>query len=774
MRLTYRYKLLLILLALVLVLVLAIYLATRTVIRGAVINQAYHDLERVGELFSQLMQERAGQLALSVGVLVDDYGFKEAVATSDGETIVSALNNHRQRVSADMALVVKPTGELLASSHAIDDESFALLSRALADYQNLDEPRYAPIVLDGQLYQFVFAPVRAPLPVAIAGVGFKVDEALAQHLQRLTDLDISIWRQHEGRVSYLAGTLAVENNHSLAQLPDHWRADQASTWLANETLNNRVIVAREPQHVVAVLQVPLEQAMQPFAVLNTQLLTIAFSFLLAAGLLALLMARSVTRPVQELAASARKMAAGDYASEVPAKSADELGDLARAFNQMQFAIAEREKEIIHQAEHDALTGLANRSQVFPRLHAALERARAEQTTVVVAVADIQKFTQINDALSAETGDKVLTQVAQRLQEVAGEQAVVRLGSDEYLLVLEGAKPAAGLALVHEAFGSNLTLDTIDVHIDLNVGYATYPLDGDHPEILLRRANLALGKARLSHIKTCGYQQGWDEKHLRRLQILTEYPAAFTNNEMQIYLQPKINPHNAKALGAEVLIRWIHPQMGFVSPEEFISVIESAGQISLLTRWVLARSFAAAEALKKAGIDLTLSVNLSVLDLLEEDLPDFIAALAEKHQLLASRIYLEVTESAIMREADRSLKTLHRLDDMGFKLSIDDYGTGFSSLSQLKKLPVHELKIDKSFVINLDVDKNDQQIVKSTIELGHTLGLSITAEGVETASARDWLLENQCDILQGYYYSKPLSVEAFDDWAQAFLSGEHHA
>lgn len=774
MRLTYRYKLLSILLALVLVLVLAIYLATRVVIRGAVTDQAYQDLERGGELFSQLMQERAGQLAQSVGVLVDDFGFKEAVATSDGATIVSALNNHRQRVGADMALVVEPSGELLASSQAIDAESFALLSRALAGHQGMSEPRYAPIVLDGHLYQFVFAPVRAPLTVAIAGVGFKVDESLAQHLQRLTDLDVSFWRQHEGQVSYLAGTLATADDRSLAQLPDHWRPDQPNTWLADETLNNSVIVAREPQHVVAVLQVPLEKAMQPFAALNTQLLTIAFSFLLAAGLLALLMARSVTRPVQELASSARKMAAGDYASEVPAKSADELGDLARAFNQMQHAIAEREKEIIHQAEHDALTGLANRSQVFPRLHAALERARPEQAGVVVAVADIQKFTQINDALSAETGDKVLAQVARRLQQVAGDEAVIRLGSDEYLLVLEGPDPVVRLAAVHEAFSTSLTLDTIDVHIDLNVGYACFPPDGDHPEILLRRANLALSEARSTHIKTCGYQQGWDEKHLRRLQILTEYPAAFAKGEMQIYLQPKINPRKSDELGAEVLIRWIHPEMGFVSPEEFISVIESAGQISMLTRWVLSRAFAAAEALKKAGIDLALSVNLSVLDLLEDDLPDFIAELSRRYNLAASRIYLEVTESAIMREADRSLATLHRLDAMGFKLSIDDYGTGFSSLSQLKKLPVHELKIDKSFVMNLDTDKNDQQIVKSTIELGHTLGLSITAEGVETASARQWLVDNHCDILQGYFYSKPLALETFSDWAREYLSGKSHA
>ncbi|HEY7883914.1 MAG TPA: EAL domain-containing protein [Cellvibrionaceae bacterium] len=768
MRLTYRYKLLLILLAMVMVLVLAIYLATRAVIRDAVTQQAYLDLERGGELFSQLLQDRAGQLAQSVGVLVDDFGFKEAVATADRATIVSALNNHRLRVGADIALVLEPNGELLASSQVINAEGFALLSKALAGSNEINNTRYAPIVLDNRLYQFVFAPVRAPLTVANAGVGFKVDQSLADHLKRLTDLDVSFWRQGAETTSYLAGTLS-DNDLALMQSSDWRMPDQDSTWLADEKLNNSVTVTRVPQQVVAVLQVPLEKVMQPFAVLDTQLLTLTFSFLLAAGMLAMFMARSVTRPVRELAGSARKMAEGDYASQVPEHSADELGDLARAFNQMQRAIAVREKEITYQAEHDSLTGLANRAQVFPCMRVAIAAANEQHLKLIVAIADIQKFTQINDGLSSETGDKVLAEVARRLQAIS--PSTLRLGSDEFLLLIHSVDPPAAIDAIHLAFNNNLGLDAIDVHIDLNVGYAQYPDDGDNADLLLRRANLALSEARLGHIKSCAYQSGWDEKHLRRLHILSAYSTAFESGQMQIYLQPKINPHIKQELGAEVLIRWIHPEMGFISPEEFILVIESAGQISLLTRWVLAQAFAAAAALRDEGVELILSVNLSVLDLLEDDLPEYINALTMQYDLSAQSIYLEVTESAIMREADRSLATLRALDAMGFKLSIDDYGTGFSSLSQLKKLPVHELKIDKSFVMNLDADKDDQQIVKSTIELGHTLGLSITAEGVETANTRDWLIANGCDILQGYFYSKPLPLDAFSLWAKKYLTGD---
>ena len=768
MRLSYRYKLLLILLAIVVLLVAATYFSTRTVIRDAVTQQAYRELRRGGELFSQLIDDRAGQLAQSVSVLTDDFGFKEAVATGDRATIVSALDNHRARVSADIALVVNTAGELVASSVPLADNSYLILYQILSTGRSGTEAHYAPVVLNHRLYQFVFAPVRAPLLIAVAGVGFEIDQSLSEHFKRLTDLEVSFLNADTSGLYYLSGTL-MPDEHGTLLSDSHWLNNQGGeVWLEDNKLSNSVSIAEEPQHIVAVLQVPIARAMQPFSALDTQLVSLALSFLLISGLVALVLARSVTRPIRELALTAQKVAEGEYESKVVIRTNDEFGDLAGAFVAMQHALAEREKKIVYNAEHDSLTGLANRSQVVPRLQKALDVAAETDARLVVAIADIQKFTQINDALNPETGDRVLCEVGARLCAAAGKTAVLRLGSDEFLLLVEG-DPEYQIQKLLQAFEHSLVVGTMEIKVDLNIGYALYPDQGQDVSLLLRRANLALNQARLSHEYICGYREGWDEQHLRRLEVLSAYKSALVNNQMEIYLQPKINPLQSASLGAEVLIRWTHPELGFVSPEEFIGVIESAGQISVLTRWVLRAALKTVHDLAGRGIVLNTSVNLSVLDLLEDDLPDYLAALVTQYSINPECLCLEITESAIMREAERSLANLNRLSAQGFKVSIDDYGTGYSSLSQLKKLPVYELKIDKSFVLHLEENADDRQIVKSTIELGHTLGLMVTAEGVETLEASEWLIENGCDILQGYYYSKPLPVEKFATWAKNYLA-----
>jgi EAL domain-containing protein (putative c-di-GMP-specific phosphodiesterase class I) len=279
----------------------------------------------------------------------------------------------------------------------------------------------------------------------------------------------------------------------------------------------------------------------------------------------------------------------------------------------------------------------------------------------------------------------------------------------------------------------------------------------------------LQQGRTRELRTCIYQKGWDEIHLRRLLLLREFESALECQQISLYYQPKINFSEPHLLGAEALVRWRHPELGFVSPDEFIGVIESSGQITILTRWVLKTAIAQLKQFQQAGINLTLSVNLSTLDLLLDDLPDYIQQLLEQHQVNAKQLYLEITESALMREADKCLANLKRLQTIGTILSIDDFGTGYSSLSQLKKLPVSELKIDKSFILNLDSNEDDQLIVRSTIELAHTMGLRVTAEGVETDKIKQMLMDLSCDTAQGYLYSKPVNVDDFTLWANRYLA-----
>ncbi|WP_439135725.1 putative bifunctional diguanylate cyclase/phosphodiesterase [Pseudomaricurvus sp.] len=769
-RISYLTKVLCLLLALVLLVELSSYMATRLVVRDTVTSDARQELQRGGHVFAELIRGRAEQLTQSAKVLTNDFGFKAAVAVADKGTLESALRNHGARINADVALVTDQSGNLVASTLPLSEQSWSYLSGHIQGYNDAD--RHFLLMLNQRLYQFVVSDVRAPLPIGTAGLGFEIDDQMTENLKRLTGLDIAfvnlgspeVASPRVGEARYLSGTLTHEAKTQLLSWLD---SDQPSPNQVITTAHNMILVlplAEHPIPLAAVLQVPLAQVMSPFTVLNQQLLWVAVGFSLLAGLLALLLARSVTRPVRALASVARRIARGSYDAPVAVHSRDELGELAQGFTLMQGAIAEREQQILHQAHHDQLTGLMNRSQLFSTLSDAIQTASHADKHFALVVLDIHHFTRINDALSPEIGDRVLAEVGRRLAEAARpDEHVVRLGSDEFALLLwlteTDAIPQRTRALL-ELFSKPVHPEKdITLTVEVNLGLVGCPQDGDQPELLLRRANLALAQGRLSRQRVTRYQDGWDERHLRRLALSGEFRRALLDNQLQVYYQPKLWLNN-NIIGAEALVRWQHPQMGMISPDEFITVAENTGQIGLLTRYVLRT---AVHSAAKWPVPVHLSVNLSALDLLDDTLPGFLHALLHDNRFAANHLCLEITESAIMQEAERSLHNLEQLRQLGLTLSIDDFGTGYSSLSQLKKLPVEELKIDKSFILNLDANEDDQLIVRSTIELGHTLGLAITAEGVENAAAEARLTAWGCDRVQGFYYSKPLPQQEFLQW-----------
>lgn len=767
---SYLLKLLTFLIGLVVILEAISYLATRVVINKAVTQNARAELLSGGELFTRIMQNNVAQLALSVKVLTEDFGFKDAVATNDEKTIASALINHSARVKADIGILITSDGKLIASDQAfglqIADEFNGLKEQA-----QLRGQAYDIIIVDGRAYQFVMFSVKAPVVIGLAAMGFEIKQDFSIELQRLTGLEVSFVIHDGQQYQYLSGTQEEKSRVDLLQQMQT-QNKQGEVFVYDELISLVVPAARQNNHLLAVLQVPLSQVLAPFSRLNVQLFLLALVFSVLAGIAALFLARSVTHPVRVLADIARKIAGGFYSTPIAVTSKDELGDLARAFISMQQAIGEREQQVLFQSEHDPLTGLPNRLRIFPELEDAISRSRPLKESVFLLVIDIKNFTQINDELSQEIGDSVLREVGQKIARILTHGEVLRLGSDEFLAILMAAERdsiAEQAELIHAAFKTPLLVSGLQVSVEVNIGLATYPQDAESAESLLRRANLALNEGRGSEQRTCWYEQGWDEKHLRRLHLFREFESSLTAGHISLYYQPKINLERPDTLGAEALVRWRHPEMGFVSPDEFIGVIESSGQIAILTRWVLKTAIAQLRVLLDEKIKITCSVNLSALDLLVDDLPAYVAELLQSHKVPAENLYLEITESAIMREADKCLHNLRRLRDLGVTLSIDDFGTGYSSLSQLKKLPVSELKIDKSFILNLDTSADDQLIVRSTIDLGHTLGLSVTAEGVESEAIKALLKSYGCDTAQGYLYSKPLPAKDFIQWVHQYLT-----
>lgn len=770
LNLSYRFKLLLFVVGIVVVLEAVSYTSARTVIRDAVTEQAREDLRRGGDLFSQLMNNRARLLALAVGVMVEDFGLREAVAIGHPATIESALQNHMARIRADLAVVLDGEGKVIAGSALIPNADSELFSTLI------DKNGYALILVEGRLYQFMLAPIFAPEYVGTAGVGFEIDQSLSVYLKHLTNLEVSFVHVMPESLLYLNGTLSEQEQISLLASRDMAINTAGTIWQTEHMLGNTVQLSAEPHKIVASLQIPISSAMQPFSVLDTQLFALTISFVFFATLLSLLVARSVTKPIQVLADAARDMADGLYGRRVVVHSNDEFGELADAFNTMQHAIAEREKKIVYQLQHDSLTGLENRSQVLPQLSRLLSVAQSSNASLAVLAVDVNKFTQINDTFSSAAGDEVLRQVGTRFQQILPTQSVViRMGSDEFLLLISLGAENEMLSVQEQLqrnFDESFLIEGAPMRIDLNIGYCIYPQAGDSPELLLRRANLALKHAQQTDVFIAEYQQGWDEAHLKNLRILGEFNSALEAGQLAVYYQPKVGAKDKAKVCAEALIRWIHPELGFINPETLIQLLENAGQVGALTRWVLSRALTNMVELREQGIDIEVSVNLSALDLLEDDLPDYVASLLQEHNIAAAKLCLEVTESALMRDAEHSLANLHRFNRLGCALSVDDYGTGYSSLSQLKQLPVSELKIDKSFVLQLDQNKDDQFIVQSTIELGHSLGLSVTAEGVESEASGAILRSYGCDTLQGYFYSKPAPLPEFSLWVKNYLANVH--
>jgi diguanylate cyclase (GGDEF)-like protein len=430
---------------------------------------------------------------------------------------------------------------------------------------------------------------------------------------------------------------------------------------------------------------------------------------------------------------------------------------------------QRGEQLHRIATTDELTGLANRERFRARLDERIAAAREDEATFGVMLLDLDRFKEINDTLGHHFGDEMLRDLGPRLGEVIGPEGLVaRLGGDEFA-VLPGENTGDPDKL--EAIAQRLmacvqepvNVDEMLLEVGVSIGIARFPRDGEDPHSLLRSADVAMYAAKEAHAGCKVYATALDRHSVRRLSVLGEFRRALDTDEIVVFYQPIMHMDGLRVHGAEALVRWQHPELGLLPPSDFMPLVEQTGLIGPLTRHVLERAVAQCAAWHQAGEKLTVSVNLSVRNLLDPDLPSLIADLLKIYRLTPSALELEITESMLMSDPERSLVTLTRLSQLGVGLSVDDYGTGYSSLANLRRLPIDELKIDRSFVSPMLSDESDLIIVRSTINLGHDLGLKVVAEGVEDEATLHRLEKLGCDLAQGYHFSKPLPAEMFNKW-----------
>jgi diguanylate cyclase (GGDEF)-like protein len=421
------------------------------------------------------------------------------------------------------------------------------------------------------------------------------------------------------------------------------------------------------------------------------------------------------------------------------------------------------------ATTDELTGLANRERFRARLDETIAVAKATDEKFGVMLLDLDRFKEVNDTLGHHFGDELLHDLGPRLAETVGPDGMVaRLGGDEFA-VLPGDYTGDTDEL--EALAERLIkcvqqpvlVDEMTLEVGVSIGVARFPRDGDDPHSLLRSADVAMYAAKEAHAGCKVYATALDRHSVRRLSVLSDFRRALDADEIVVFYQPIMHMDGHRVHGAEALVRWQHPELGLLPPSDFIPIVEQTGLVGPLTKHVLERAVAQCAGWRRAGQDLTVSVNLSVRNLLDPEVPRLIGDLLTRHSLAPEALQLEITESMLMSDPDRSLVTLTRLAQLGVGLSVDDYGTGYSSLANLRRLPIDELKIDRSFVSPMLSDESDLIIVRSTINLGHDLGLKVVAEGVEDEATLTRLAGLGCDFAQGYHFSKPLAPAAFNEW-----------
>lgn len=427
-----------------------------------------------------------------------------------------------------------------------------------------------------------------------------------------------------------------------------------------------------------------------------------------------------------------------------------------------------EDKLRYQSHHDSLTSLPNRNKLYVDMEECFEKRSAEQISALLLI-DLDRFKEINDTLGHNVGDHLLKLIGPRLanemSEVPG--TVARLGGDEFAVFLPRIRSThQAVVFGHrllDALTQEFDLDGFTTQVSASIGIAISPQQAQDHHELMRYADIAMYYAKSQMLGLSIYSPEYDPHSTKRLAIVSELGRAIRENQLCLYYQPKVLLNEKRCYGFEALIRWIHPELGFVPPNDFIPIAELTSVIHQLTAWVLERAIEQCRRWQDQGMSLSVAVNLSARNLMDDNIPKLVDRLLKKYQLPPTRLELEITESAIMTDPTRALRNLDALHALGVHLAIDDFGTGYSSLAYLKRLPVQTLKIDNSFVRNMMEDLQDELIVNSTIHLAHNMGLTVVAEGVENEALLTRLAEMGCDEAQGYFIGRPMAVVNADEW-----------
>lgn len=728
------------------------------------------DLDHGTRTFRRVLDERGAQLALATRVLASDFAFRKALAVAEPAVIQSALENHAARLRADFGLVLSPRRAVVASTGTATAGSPQLLASVAPE---ADESAGRSIILafDRRLVQIAVVPVLAPDPVGWAAFGWDLDQRAANDLKQLVDVEITFLSASDtGAIQVSASTLPAALHEEIRQHvvgATLLTTDMRTVELGGETYASNAIALddRRPPRAIVLTHQSVNKASAPFRKFTDLLTTLSIVGILGCVLGSSMLAGAIARPIRSLTAMTESMRAGDVGAHVSGKLTGELQGLADSFNRLIDSLRKRDAEVLQLAYFDGLTGLSNRVGF---VKAASHRLSAAGNDVFAAVAllDIASSAQINSVLGHEVGDEVIRAVATKLRDALPESDLIaRFGSDNFaVLLIKGSEKKLESTLKHLITQFDAPLHVVKQAIDvrMNVGWAQLRDDGFDLATVMRRADMALNVAKTKQLPVLRFNHAMEATTHTHFALLSDLKLAVTQHQLALYYQPKLSMHG-DAVGLEALLRWNHPLLGLIMPDAFIGIAEQTGAVREVTRYVVAEAVQQLRRWSDDGLKQPVAVNISARDLQDDSFPRFVAEKLTASGVHASLLRFEITERALLDNLDAAAQTLRALQQIGIRVSLDDYGTGYATLTHISQLPVSELKIDRSFVTGLTPDTRNYAIVLSTVEMGHRLGMNIVAEGVETLAELDALRQSGCDEVQGYYFSKPLAARDVQQW-----------
>lgn len=716
--------------------------------------------ERVAQ---EVIDARTQLLISNLEVVSQDFGFKSAVASRDLATIESALENHSARADADLAMIADRDGRLIANLSGIEAGS-PIPFPDLLDKTRSDDGSTAIAAWQGDVYQLLMVPIEGAGLRAWLTAGFRLDDGFAQLIADLTATDVVL--QSGDRERILGSSLENPPTGALSQ-PNGHTSESGLREADGFFMRPMSLHGAEETVARAWLLRDRASALSRYYSLMIETLTVIGLVLAVAIVLAMITARVFGRPIFRLSRFAEALGQNRHAQPPNLRISGEPQTLLNSLINMRDSILRHERHIKHEATHDSLTGLPN----WLALRSRLEYYLQHNEPVCVIAVDMPDIRNINEMLGFRFGDETLIATGLRLNGVLqrpGELA--RTGGSQFMAIVSHRSETALAKLldeVRERIETSVEILGSPVHTHLDLAALRLPEHATSIDEIKRRLDLTLELARRSPSHTGLYAPGGDEEHLREIRLIRDLSSAIQNRDMHLNYQPKIDLQSGEVVGVEALLRWQHSELGFISPEEFIPLAESSGQTLALTDMVLALASHDSQQWEDSIPGLKLAINLSALDLASNELTKRIQSHFQHWQDQMHRLTLEVTESAVMSDTGVALTTLEQLGALGVTVSVDDFGTGHSSLAQLRQLPVHELKIDKSFVLNLASDEQDQLIVKSTLDLAHGMRLRVCAEGIEDQASWGKLRGWGCEHAQGFFMGRPMPPEKLAEWAGNF-------